>query len=160
MNKNRAKKRSGKRRSKNQRQSGATSSGGAVHVTSHAAFERHLQGPEPVVVDFWAPWCAPCRAMAPTFDKVASAFEGQVRFLKVNTEELPELAAAFGVRSIPTVAALAGDEVVDSHIGLATFAGLTRMAQRALDRSRGVTLAGRIKRFFIKQDQTSTRPSL
>jgi thioredoxin 2 len=58
----------------------------------------------PVVVDFWAPWCGPCRAMAPEFEKVARALAGKALVIKVNTETEPELSERFGIRSIPTIA--------------------------------------------------------
>jgi thioredoxin 2 len=70
------------------------------------AFERHIQRSEvPIVVDFWAPWCGPCRAMAPVFEAAAQRLEPRVRFVKVNTDEVPELANRFAIRGIPTVIA-------------------------------------------------------
>jgi thioredoxin len=121
---------------------------GPIHVASRGAFERHLESGQPVIVDFWAPWCGPCKAMAPTFDRVAGQFEGEVRFLKVNTEQAPELSGAFGIRSIPTLLVLLDGEVIDSSIGLTAEATLVRMARRALDRKNGVTLGDRVKRLF------------
>lgn len=121
---------------------------GPIHVTSRAAFERHLAGEQPVIVDFWAPWCGPCKAMSPVFDRVAQQLGDQVRFLKVNTEQLPELASAFGIRSIPTLLVLQGGEVINSNVGLTGESNLAQMAQKAIDRASGVTFTDRVKRLF------------
>ena len=129
-------------------QTAALAAGGAVHVPTRAVFERYLESDQPVIIDFWAPWCGPCKVMSPIFDKVAEQFAGRVHFLKIDTERLPELAGAFSIRSIPTLLVLHGDEVVDSHIGLTTAPDLTRMALRAADRAEGVTITDRVKRLF------------
>ncbi len=74
-------------------------------VLDAASFERHIARSQiPVLVDFWAPWCGPCRAMAPAFEQAAGLLEPRVRLAKLNTEEQPALAARFHIRSIPTLA--------------------------------------------------------
>ena len=149
--KNRNKKRIPKTRRTKTHKTPKTQADGALHVRSQAAFERYLDDDKPVVLDFWAPWCGPCKAMAPTFDKVAKEFDGKAHFLKVNTEEVPELAGAFGIRSIPTLLVMLGEEVVNSQIGLTDEGTLTRMTQKAVEKSQGVTWTSKLKRMFSKE---------
>ena len=81
-------------------------------------FERHIGRSDiPVLVDFWAPWCGPCKMMAPAFEQAAAQLGPQVRLVKVNTEENQNLAARFGIRSIPTLALFKGGREVDRVAG-------------------------------------------
>lgn len=88
-----------------------------IHITLENFEQEVLASDLPVVVDFWAPWCAPCRAVGPVLDQLAAKYEGRVKVAKINTEEQPELASAFRIRSIPTLIAIQGREVVDAQIG-------------------------------------------
>ena len=83
------------------------------HFSNDTFQSEVLQGSGPILVDFWAPWCGPCRNFAPIFEDVAEERSGKVRFVKVNTEAERELSARFGIRSIPTIMIFKNGEVID-----------------------------------------------
>ena len=88
-----------------------------IHVTDAEFEEKVLQSNLPVVVDFWAPWCGPCRMIAPVLEEVAKDYEGKIVIAKVNTDENPQWAMNFGVRGIPTLLFIANGEVKDHQVG-------------------------------------------
>ncbi|UXN03395.1 MULTISPECIES: thioredoxin [unclassified Bartonella] len=78
-----------------------------------------LKSNQPVVVDFWAEWCQPCKMIAPALDEISQELEGKVRIAKINIDENPELATQFGVRSIPTLLMFKDGEVTSNMVGAA-----------------------------------------
>ncbi len=92
-----------------------------------------LQSATPVLVDFWAPWCGPCRAVAPTVDAIAQEFSGRLKVVKLNTDESGEVAMKYGVTSIPTLMVFKGGNMVERVLGNRPKADLVNMVSRHLD---------------------------
>ncbi|ABG52416.1 thioredoxin [Trichodesmium erythraeum IMS101] len=86
-------------------------------VTDASFKEEVLESNIPVLVDFWAPWCGPCRMVAPVVEDISKQYEGQVKVVKLNTDENPNVASQYGIRSIPTLMIFKGGERVDMVVG-------------------------------------------
>jgi thioredoxin 1 len=103
-----------------------------IHVTD-AAFEKTvLQSALPVIVDFWAPWCGPCRAVAPILEKIAKEYSGKLVVAKVNTDENSEYAVKYGVQGIPTMLFVSKGKVVHTQVGMAPEATIRTVIDQFL----------------------------
>lgn len=98
---------------------------------SSLRFDKHIARSDiPVLIDFWAPWCGPCRGMAPAFAQAAQKLEPGMRVAKLNTEEAQDLAARFAIRSIPTLALFKNGREVARQAGAMDLAGIVAWARR------------------------------
>jgi thioredoxin 1 len=88
-----------------------------VHVTDEAFEKTVLQSSTPVIVDFWAPWCGPCKMVAPILDKLAQEYGDKILVAKVNTDDNPEWAMKYGVQGIPTMLFVADGKIVHRQVG-------------------------------------------
>jgi thioredoxin len=100
-----------------------TNASAVVHVTD-GTFDGVVTSERPVVIDFWAPWCAPCRAIAPVLDELARELGDRVTIGKVNVDEQPGLAGRFGIHSIPTILFVRDGRIVDQVVGAVPKAAL------------------------------------
>lgn len=91
-----------------------------------------LNSPSPVLVDFWAPWCGPCKRLGPELDAVATELGAQLKVVKINVDDDPEIAQRYGVSGIPNMTLFKGGKVVDQLVGLAPRATITAMVKRHL----------------------------
>ena len=89
----------------------------AAQVTDSTFKSEVLESEVPVLVDFWAPWCGPCRMVAPVVDEISEQYEGKVKVVKVNTDDNPSVASQYGIRSIPTLMIFKDGQRVDMVVG-------------------------------------------
>jgi thioredoxin 1 len=101
-------------------------------VTDASFKEDVLDSDLPVLVDFWAPWCGPCRMVAPVVDEIAQQYVGQVKVVKLNTDENPNTASQYGIRSIPTLMIFKGGQRVDMVVGAVPKTTLAQTLEKYL----------------------------
>ena len=89
-----------------------------LHLTKETFAQEVLNTSLPVLIDFWAPWCGPCQMVSPMIDQIAQELKDSAKVCKINIDEEPELASAFGVMSIPTLLVIQEGKVVDQSVGL------------------------------------------
>jgi thioredoxin 1 len=102
------------------------------HTTDAEFAKQVLESEQPVLVDFWATWCAPCKAIAPTLDALATQYKGRVKVAKLNIDEQQQTAQTYGIRSIPTLLLFKGGKVIEQVVGAVPKARLEETFKKAL----------------------------
>jgi len=104
-----------------------------IHVDDAAFEQTVLKSTVPVVVDFWAPWCAPCKQVAPSLEKIARDYDGKLIVAKVNTDENPDWASRFQVSGIPTMLFVANGKIVHQQVGAVPYGYLIQIVNKFLE---------------------------
>ncbi len=102
----------------------------SVAVSSDTFATEVLNADQPVLVDFWAAWCGPCRALAPTIDKLAQQYEGRAKVVKLDVDNAPDIAAQFGIQAIPTVMVFKGGKEAARWVGVQSLPAYARELDR------------------------------
>ena len=106
--------------------------GNIIDVTDNNFAAEVLESPEPVLVDFWAPWCGPCRMVAPIVQELSEEYKDKVSFFKMNTDENPTVPSKFGIRSIPSLLIFKGGELKGTVVGFRPKSDLKKRIDEAL----------------------------
>ncbi len=106
-----------------------------IHVNDRAFEKAVLDSPVPVLVDFWAPWCAPCHALSPSLDRLAAEYAGRLVVAEINTDRNPRWATHFQVRGVPTMLFITGGRVVHAQIGPLAYPALRHAVEHILQSS-------------------------
>ncbi|MGB3513783.1 MAG: thioredoxin [Microcoleaceae cyanobacterium] len=105
----------------------------ATPVTDATFKQEVLESDVPVLVDFWAPWCGPCRMVAPVVEEISLQYQGKLKVVKVNTDENPNVASQYGIRSIPTLMIFKGGQRVDMVVGAVPKTTLANTIEKHLN---------------------------
>jgi thioredoxin 1 len=104
-----------------------------IHVNDNDFEKTVLKSPMPVLVNFWAPWCAPCRMMSPIVDRIAEQYAGRLQVSKVDTDQNPDWAERYHVRGIPTLLFISGGQVLNQQVGVLSYESLQQMVDHFLE---------------------------
>ena len=102
------------------------------HVSDDSFQTDVLQSDQPVLVDFWAEWCGPCKQIAPSIDELATAYDGKVKFAKINVDENRAVPARFGIRGIPTLMVFKDGQLAGTHVGALSKSQLAQFIDKQL----------------------------
>lgn len=105
--------------------------GSVLHVNDESFQAEVLDSDLPVLVDFWAEWCGPCKAIAPIIEELAGEYSGKVKIVKINTEEATQTPGKYGIRGIPTLILFKNGEIVDQLVGAAPKASIVEFLSKA-----------------------------